>query len=178
MSQVYVLGSTGGAQLFGRLTAYGDGGVVVNGNQASTGTTLFSGAQLQTGDKTGASVALASTGTLEIAPNTNLSLTFDRGQINVRVASGDATLWTSAGVKGSLTMPDGKVATTDGVTAASIGGTTSLGGAADPQINRTNNPCKIGGIPCALFWVMIGGGGAVATYFALRNNNNPSPSQP
>ena len=170
MSQVYVLAGTGGAPVVGRLTAYGEGGISVNGNQASTGTTIFSGAQLQTSAKSGATISLPSMAEIEISPNTNLSLTFDRSQVSVHVISGSAVLSTSAGVKGELTTPDGKTAVTDPATASTVGGTA-------PQ-NRTDNPCRIGGIPCALFWVMVGGGTAVALYFALRDNDNPSPSTP
>jgi hypothetical protein len=172
LMQVYVLAGPAGAPLLGRLTVYGEGGVSLNGNTALTGTTVFSGARLRTSDKAGALVLLSSAGKLEIAPNTDLSLTFDHSQVSVQVISGDAILSTSEGVKGSLTTPDGKVAMTDGASAS------SLGGAGEQQNNRTRKPCKIGRLPCALFWVLVDGGLGVAAYFALREGNNSSPSTP
>jgi hypothetical protein len=165
------------APLFGRLSVYGEGGVTVNGNVVTSGTTVFSGAQLQTSEKTGATVSLYPAGSLDIAPNTNLELTFDRSQINVRVIGGDALLSTGEGVKGSLTTPDGRTQVTDATSASTLGGATYLGDDAEPQ-TRKSHPCRIAGMPCALFWTMVGGGSAVALFFALRRGRNPSPGTP
>lgn len=186
--QVYVLAApaagtpveaTHDAPLFGRLLIAGAEKAFVNGNEAPPGTTVLSGAQIETPGATGATVSLASAGRLDVAPNTNLTLTFDRGSVSVVVLTGEALLTTAAGVRGSLTMPDGKTKVADGAVVSSVGTAMYGGGAGEPQ-NPNSNACFIAGMPCALFWVMVGGGAAVATYFAATRGRgrNPSPGVP
>lgn len=168
--------------LFGRLSAFGAEKVVVNGNQVTTGTTILSGAQLQTPNGTAATVTLASAGKLDIAPNSNVVVTFDSASASVNVISGDAMLTTNEGVKGSLTAADGKTELADGRSATSIGTAMYAGDETGAQgSNQNPNPnnrrCRIAGMPCALFWAMVGGGGAVALFFAFHRSNNPSPAR-
>jgi hypothetical protein len=82
---------------------------LVNGNSAPTGTTIFTGSQLQTPEMSGATVQLGRAGHLRIASGTTLTLNFDRESVEVKVLAGDAVLTTGEGVKGSVIMPDGKV---------------------------------------------------------------------
>jgi hypothetical protein len=154
---------------------------MVNGNEVLSGTTVLSGSQIQTPSTTGATITLASAGKLDIAPKTNLMVTFDKTGASVQVLSGDALLTTSQGVKGSLTGPDGKAKATDGLNVSSIGTAMYQDGSKDQDKNGGQgggNSCFIAGIPCALFWVMVGGGSAVAAYFAATRGNNSSPSAP
>lgn len=179
-SETAASGATSGALAFGRLTSFGSGKAVVNGNEVLSGTTVLSGAQIQTPDATAATITLGSAAKLNIAPKTNLTLSFDRSGIVVNVISGDAQLTTYDGVKGSLTGPDGNAMTADGLQRFSVG--TSMyqdGGKNPPDDNRDNDRnCRILDMPCALFWAMVGGGAAVATFFAATRGNNPSESNP
>ncbi|PYS47883.1 MAG: hypothetical protein DMF68_14845 [Acidobacteria bacterium] len=164
------------ALLFGRLSTFGAGKVSVNGNEAASGTTILSGAQIETPEATGATVTLASVGTLDIAPKTTLTVTFNKGSVTVNVIAGDARLTTEEGVRGTLTTPDGKTEVTDAKGSASVGTTMyAADGAGSPQPNRA---CRILHIPCALFWAMVGGGTLVALYYAFFRGNNPSQSTP
>lgn len=165
------------ATLFGKLSALGAGSVSVNGNEVMSGTTILSGAQIVTPEATGAVITLPSLGRIEIAPKTNLTLTFDRSSINVNVAAGDALLTSNEGVVGSLTAPDGKTTVSDSKPGSSVGTTMYNGGESAPQ-SSNSNACRIAGMPCALFWVMVGGGAAVVTFFAATRGNNPSPNTP
>ncbi|MFL6210368.1 MAG: hypothetical protein ACJ74W_16045 [Pyrinomonadaceae bacterium] len=90
-------------QLVGRLTTKGNNPITVNGSRAKSGESIFSGQQLQTPAGVGATVQLGSLGRLDIAPNTNLTLTFASDQINVNVASGCVILTTNRGVTGTVT---------------------------------------------------------------------------
>lgn len=97
--------------MLGRLVLAGTESILVNGNSASSGTTILSGSQLQTPGNVEATVQLGGAGTLYIQPSTNLTVTFDQANVNVKVAAGSAFVATNAGVRSSVTTPDGKTTT-------------------------------------------------------------------
>jgi hypothetical protein len=99
-------------QTQGRLTTTGDNPVAVNGNNAKTGDTVFSGQQIRTPAGTTATVQLPGLGSVEIRPGSNVTLTFGEGQISVVVISGCVRLSADAGVKGTV-QSDGRAQTTD-----------------------------------------------------------------
>jgi hypothetical protein len=99
-------------QTQGRLTTTGDNPVAVNGNNAKTGETIFSGQQIQTPAGTTATVQLPGLGSVEIRPGSNVTLTFGEGRINVVVLSGCVRLSADAGVTGTI-QSKGKTITTD-----------------------------------------------------------------
>ncbi len=101
--------STPGAMIFGRLDLSSSQFILVNGNGAKSGATIFSGARLQTPEGVTATVQLGTAGKLEIAPNTDLTVTFDSANVDVRVAEGNAFLTTNNGVNGTVTLPEGAV---------------------------------------------------------------------
>ena len=93
---------TSGKVLFGKLVTSSNSPVLVNGGEAITGTTILSGAQLITPATGLATVQVTSLGTVMIAPKSNVILSFDEKNITVNVASGDATVTTADGVKGTV----------------------------------------------------------------------------
>lgn len=101
--------AAGDSLSFARLITHGSKLVTVNGNRTLSGATIFSGAQLVTPDSALATVQLGSAGKLDISPNTNLVLTFDKNSVDVKLLAGNVFLSTGTGVKGSVTMPDGKI---------------------------------------------------------------------
>jgi ferric-dicitrate binding protein FerR (iron transport regulator) len=113
---------------FGQLLMSENQTALVNGTNATSGTTIFSGAQLQTSDGVAATVQLGTLGRLAIDPNTQLSLTFDKGYIDVHVSAGNAVLTANAGVNGTLTTPEGKkLATNASATSTSTVGKRAAG---------------------------------------------------
>lgn len=112
--QVYVLADAtrpiAGANdlVMGRLTFNGNQPVLVNGNGANSGTTILSGTQVQTPEGINATVQLGAAGKLDIAPNSNVTLNFNKSNIDVQVASGNAIASPRDGVKATVTTPDGK----------------------------------------------------------------------
>src|SRR5918999_6562150 len=90
----------GGGQ--GRLTTRGNNPVTVNGNSARSGETIFSGQSIQTPDGVGATVNLPGLGRVDIAPNTNLTLTFEAGKVNAALVSGCVILTANRGNAGSV----------------------------------------------------------------------------
>jgi ferric-dicitrate binding protein FerR (iron transport regulator) len=93
--------------LLGKLVTTSNRPIVVNGAEAITGTMILSGAQLVTPAASLATVQLDNLGTVTIAPKSNVTLTFDSKNVAVRIISGDATLSTVDGVKGTVVAANG-----------------------------------------------------------------------
>jgi hypothetical protein len=181
--QVYVLAdairpvaasdATAASMIFGKLSLPGSRLMLVNGNNASSGTTIFSGAQLQTPEATEATVLLGSIGQLDIAPNSNLTLTFDKESVDVLVLAGNAALSTNAGVTGTVRSLDGKVERGNPATALAVVGLPPVGKAA--RAAKTSNEEKAAFIiiPIVIAAILI----AVAANNG-GNNDNLSPNSP
>ncbi len=93
--------------VLGKLVTNSNRPILVNGGEAITGTNILSGAQLTTPAASLATVHLDKLGSVMIAPSSSVTLTFDTKNITVNVASGDATVTTVEGVKGTVIGPDG-----------------------------------------------------------------------
>ena len=159
----------------GKLKTRDNKPVVVNGHKTVSGTTLLSGSEIQCPDKVGATIDLGSLGRLDIAPKTDLTLTFHDTDVSVQLRSGYVVLTTNKGVCGTVNTTEGEVFKTDcsktssviaktgGVigpaTAASVGAGGGIGGAAG-----------IAGAAAAVV------GGAAAT--SIGRGSNLSPDKP
>src|ERR1051326_3216140 len=64
-------------QIVARLTTRNNQAITVNGLSASTGASILTGATIETGADQSATVNLGPLGSLDIAPNTKLVLTYD-----------------------------------------------------------------------------------------------------
>ncbi len=93
--------------LLGKLITMSNRPILVNGGEAITGTNILSGARLVTPAASLATVQLDNLGTVMVAPSSNVTIAFDQKSVTVNVTSGDATLTTVAGVKGTVIGPDG-----------------------------------------------------------------------
>src|SRR5215510_14098280 len=105
-------------QVVARLTTRNNQPITVNGLSASTGATILTGATIETGADQSASVNLGPLGTLDIAPNTKLVLTYDEsGHAKAVIIFGCALLVTKKKIAGEVaTEPGGTVATIDPTT--------------------------------------------------------------
>ncbi|MFN2530479.1 MAG: FecR domain-containing protein [Pyrinomonadaceae bacterium] len=106
-----------GAKAAGELSVNGE--VTVNGQKAITGGTIFSESVLSTADHSSASVNISKVGRVELAPNSNLRLTFSENSISAMLETGTAQFSTVAGVLVNLTTKD-SVVTVDGSQATSF----------------------------------------------------------
>jgi len=180
-----------GARVAGRLTA--DGPVVVNGNKARTGDTIFPGAVLETPAGVGATVQLGALGQLDLSPNTSLTLSFDQGNIQGELLKGCAILSANRGVSGLLSLPRGVTKRAEGntISACTDGKGNELAtGAKSARSNR--NGINLGG--GSISWYELGsllaGSGVLTGGIRLAGTNNgvgdcccccccnPSPSAP
>lgn len=106
--------AAGRLQATGRLTTKGNQPVMVNGIQTNSGATILSGSTIETGDQVGATVDLGALGSVDIAPNTKLQLTFNSdGTVTVNVAEGCLILRVKQGTYGVIITSGGEVARTD-----------------------------------------------------------------
>lgn len=107
--------STEAQGLTGILTTTGNKPITVNGVSAATGATILSGATIETPDQVGATINIPGHGSLEIAPNTKVTVEFDQnGNIKVTVIQGCLVLLTKKGTSGEINNAQGVAGKTDG----------------------------------------------------------------
>jgi hypothetical protein len=99
--------ATPGAKASGELTVTGQ--VTVNGQKVISGGTLFSDSVISTADQSSASVNISKMGRVELAPNSNLRLSFANNSLIAMLETGSAQISTLAGVTVNLTTKDGTV---------------------------------------------------------------------
>lgn len=156
----------------GILSTQGNNSITVNGATAASGATMVSGASIETPSKVSASVNLGSRGSLQIEPNTILTLVFDETSVKVTLIQGCVTLRTKKGTAGEVvgtqgvigrTGPanDGKVETCPQTPAAAVIPATTIGGVA--AMGTAGTLGLIGGITLIVLPIILGG-------------RNPSPS--
>jgi len=107
-------------QLAGKLVTRGNQPVLVNGYIVGTGTTILTGATIQTFKDTRATVQLGTLGTFELSPNSTATLAFGGEQVTGMVKRGCAVLTTNATVAGALSTPDGLLTKTDATKLSSV----------------------------------------------------------
>ena len=176
----------------GRLTTRGNNPVTVNGNSARSGETVFTGQSIQTPAGVGATVNLPGLGRVDIAPDSNVTLSFGDGKINVTVISGCAVLTANRGTAGTLES-GGSTERTDVERGGAIDNCDSTpGGAAvagaGPGVGAvTAGAATVGtgglstGVSLALVAASVGTFAVVANRVIstpCRRGANPSPGEP
>jgi hypothetical protein len=79
------------AKIAGELTVAGNG-VLVNGESAQSGRSVFSSSTVTTPDNAGAIVGFGKLGKIEIAPNSTFAVSFDEKGISGNLTSGKITV--------------------------------------------------------------------------------------
>ena len=87
--------------------------VLLNENKTPRGTTVLTGAKIETQNNNGAMVNFDRLGRLEIGCRSSVRLTYSQDQIEATVLSGYARLVTNQGVSGTLITPDNQTLKTD-----------------------------------------------------------------
>ena len=100
-------------QTVGRLTTHNNQPITVNGLSANTGASILSGATIETGADQSATVSVGPLGSVEIAPNTKLILTFDQGNLKALIINGCVTLKANKKTIGEIATEKGSVGTTN-----------------------------------------------------------------
>lgn len=171
-------------QFAGKLKTRGNKPISVNGSRATSGTTITSGAEIQTPQGVGATVNLGSLGRVDVAPGTNFTLSFTDGNVIANLKEGYVVLTTKKGVIGSVRSPDGSVAQTDPTRLSSVigqtpgaTGTATAGGVGAGAGGLSGG--AIGGIVAAAGAAVAGGAAAAASGDDNNGRSTPiSPSSP
>lgn len=101
-------------QVVARLTTRNNQAVLVNGLSANTGASILTGATIETGADQSATVNLGPLGTLDIAPNTKLVLTYDdQGNVKAVLVYGCAVLTAKKKTTGEIATEQGTAGKTD-----------------------------------------------------------------
>lgn len=173
-------------QVVARLTTRNNQAILVNGLSASTGASILTGATIETGADQSATVNLGSLGTLDIAPNTKLVLTYDdQGNVKAVLVYGCAILTAKKKTSGEIATEQGTAGKTD----PAAGGILNVcfpQGAAAPTVTTSapSIPAATGGGGGGLFGlgtaatVAIFGGIGAAALTPLFFQDNPSGSNP
>jgi hypothetical protein len=147
------------AKVAGELTVAGNG-VLVNGESAQSGRSIFSSSTVTTPESAGAIVAFGKLGSIQIAPNSNVTLSFDDKGISGNLASGKVTV---LGAANAVNMT-----TTNGTTVSLNAGESVLAsGLAQDKDDDDNHG---GAAWWALGAVMVAAG-ALIIYAATSDND-------
>src|ERR1041385_6429262 len=140
-------------QVVARLTTRNNQPITVNGLGASTGASILTGATIETGADQSATVNLGPLGSLDIAPNTKLVLTYDdQGNVKALLVYGCAILTARKKTNGEIATEQGTAGKTD----PAAGGVLNVcfpQGAAAPTVNTgvATAPAATGGGGGGLF---------------------------
>jgi hypothetical protein len=178
-----------------RLTTTNNQPITVNGASAANGATILTNAEIETPASVGATINLGALGSVDIAPNTKIKLTYDdNGNLKVVLISGCAIVNANKKTEGELEaggqsnktdkeaggvidacFPPGGVPTFGQGAAASAGAGAGGGAAA---AGAAGGAAGGGGIGTAAIVAIVAGGGAAAIGIPLAfSGQNPSPSQ-
>lgn len=101
----------------GELIVSGNGNeaaVMLNGEKAFSGRTFFSSGTISTPEGTNATVKLGNAGSVSLAPNSVLSLSFDKNTINGTLTAGQINVANSEGVTVNIVNAEGSAITGQG----------------------------------------------------------------
>jgi hypothetical protein len=184
------------APVMGILSTSDGKAINVNGASAVTGATIPSGASIETPAGVGATIKVAGLGTICIAPNSKVTVEFDRqgtaGTIKVTITDGCAIVSTLKDTTGSIVTPQGVAGQTNPANTGSIdvcsragaAPVVNQGAAADAGAGASALDCGAAGaaaitppvIPApATIAMLVGGVGGI---YLLFRGSNPSPSTP
>lgn len=180
-------------QFVARLTTRNNQPITINGLSASTGASILTGATIETGADQSATVNLGPLGTLDIAPNTKLVLTYDdKGNVKAMLIYGCIILAAKKKTTGEVATEQGSAGKTDpaaggvldvcfpqGATAPQVGqgAAAAAGAGAGASTAPATGASGLFGLSRAATIAIFVGIGAVALT-PLAFQDNPSGAEP
>jgi ferric-dicitrate binding protein FerR (iron transport regulator) len=184
-----------GAKASGELSVSGQ--VTVNGQKMVSGGTVFSDSTISTAAQSSATVSISKVGRVELAPNSNLRLSFAANSITAMLETGSAQVSTLTGTTVNLTTKDGtvlvdgsqpttfsvsasrgrtSVTTLSGIAQFKAGGSVKQIAAGESATAGTPNPQgddddHLSGGALAVLLLAIGGAVAGVLYAAFHDND-------
>ena len=146
------------SKVSGELTVAGNG-VLVNGEAAQSGRSIFSSSTVTTPADASAIVGVGKLGKIEVAPNSSVSLSFDEKGISGNLSSGKITVLGAANAV--------NVTTVNGSTVSLTAGQSVLASGLAPQTNDDDD----GGTDWWAFAAVLIGASALIIYAATSDND-------
>jgi hypothetical protein len=185
-------------QIVARLVTRNNQPITLNGQSASTGASLLSGATIETGADPSATVNVGPLGSVDISPNTKLVLTFEQGILKADVAFGCVILTARQNTTGEITTDKGSAGKTDpaaggtlemcyqqGAAAPTVGSGVAVNAGAGASTGATAGAAAgtsggLFGLGTAATIAIIAAGTAagLTPLWFPDDNTNPSPSAP
>ncbi|MDT4967188.1 MAG: hypothetical protein QOJ64_1925 [Acidobacteriota bacterium] len=168
----------------GRLATRDNQPIMVNGMSTRGGTTIMSGATIETGDAVGATIDLPGMGSIEMAPNTKILVEFSAGNIKITITRGCAVVKVKTGTFGQIFTEKGLATSNDPVTKPEAtldvcfpsgspapivnqGAAANAGAGAGAVGSNGTNPL--------VYVALFGGGGTLAAVLLANRGDNNSP---
>jgi hypothetical protein len=146
--------------LFAGELAVAGNGVLVNGQPAENGRSIFSGSTVATPENAVATINFGKLGNIQIAPNSSVSLSFDDKAIEGNLSSGMITVLGAADTV--------NVTTLDGATARlSSGESVQASGA----VQTKDDDPHVGKAAWLVFGVVLVAAGAIMIYSTVNGND-------
>jgi hypothetical protein len=131
--------------------------VTVNGEAAKSGRTVFSSSTIVTPENSSAVINMGKAGQIEIAPNSNITLSFDSSSAHADLNSGSVTVLNSA----------------NGVSVTANGSTSVLPAGSSASASGGGGQTNSAGTGSAWWlWAIVFGGAAVGVIVAASRGNN------
>lgn len=144
----------------GKLTNDETPAVLVNGEKAQNGRSIFSSSTISTPENANAIISIAKLGKVELAPNTTINITFDETGINGDLTAGKITVL-GATSDVSIKTPNGQVAKLN------VGDSAAAGKAQDDDDDN-------GGGAAWWLYALIFGGAVAGIVLAATADNEAS----
>ena len=183
-------------QIVARLVTRNNQPITINGQSASTGASLLSGATIETGADQSATVNVGPLGSVDISPNTKLVLTFEQGNLKADVAFGCVILTARQNTTGEITTDKGSAGKTDpaaggvlemcyqqGAAAPTVGPGVASGAGATSGATAGATAASSGGLfglgtAATVAIIAAGTAAGLTPLWFPDDNSNPSPSAP
>jgi hypothetical protein len=190
MSEATMLLPAAPQAITARLTTRGNQPISVNGNNVNSGATILSGATIETPDGVGATVNLGPLGSIDIAPNSKVTVEFSNGQVKVTITQGCAIVRNRKGTFAEVYTEKGLATSNDASQKqAGVLDVCYPSGAPSPIVNQgaaanagagAGGPVAGGGGLSNGEWtgIILGGAAAIGVPVALHRGRNPSPGTP
>lgn len=147
----------GEAKASGELIVNGKDAVIVNGEAAKSGRTIFTSSIISTPETSGATLNLGKAGQVEVAPSTTLTVSFDSSAVDISLSSGSIT-----NVRSAQAM---NVTAGGTVQAVNVGESVNTAKAQDDDDEKSGN---------WLLWGAVFGGAVAAIIFGAMASSDRS----
>jgi hypothetical protein len=195
LMQLYVVSALAATMppqtITGRLVTRANQSISVNGNNVSSGATILSGATIETPDGAGATISLGPLGSIDIAPNSKVTVEFSNGHVKVTITQGCAIVRNKKGTFAELYTEKGLATSNDASQKqAAVLDVCYPSGAPNPIVNQgaATNAGAGAGVPDvvaggisngALTAIILGSAAGIGIPVALLGRgSNPSPGAP